>query len=321
MVLTVTLNPLLERKFYFKEITSDNSRAYSQRLSAGGKGINVSRQLDLFGIKNHAITFLGGSNGKKIRSILESENVSFSSVNVKSETRDAALIFDESRQTLKTFFGINSTITKEEVEIFIVKLKKAVQNASIVVFSGSLPDVNCAEIIEKGIEFCNEYDKISILDTYGEQLPRFIKMGPTVVHNNIHEIENSFNIKLDEEDKIVGILKDFYKANVNLSFITSGFNDFYASKADFHYRVSNPKIVQKDPTGSGDAFVSGIVYGLEKSLIFNDFVKIAAALGAYNASVWETCKVQLKNTETLVNDIVIREIGKKIKIIDDSPTI
>ena len=73
MVLTVTLNPLLERKLYFKEVLLNNSRAHTQKFLAGGKGINISRQLNFLGIKNHVLTFLGGSAGKRLRSILESE--------------------------------------------------------------------------------------------------------------------------------------------------------------------------------------------------------------------------------------------------------
>jgi tagatose 6-phosphate kinase len=97
--------------------------------------------------------------------------------------------------------------------------------------------------------------------------------------------------------------------------------DLYASKSDFHYKITNPKVLQKDPAGSGDAFVAGIILGLEKSLIFNDFVKIAASLGSYNASVWETCRVKKENADRLLDEVVIMEIGKKIKLIDDSPTV
>ena len=63
MVLTVTINPLLEKKLFFKSLAGKNNRASEQLYFAGGKGINISRQLDFLGIKNHAITFLGGANG------------------------------------------------------------------------------------------------------------------------------------------------------------------------------------------------------------------------------------------------------------------
>jgi 1-phosphofructokinase family hexose kinase len=321
MVLTVTLNPLLEKKLFFKSVDSNSVRAYKQNYLAGGKGINICRQLNLLDIKNHAITFLGGANGKKLRTVLESENISFNAIATKDETREAALIFDESNDTLKTFFGINSNITKSEIDQFLLKLEKAIINSSIVVFSGSLPTPETSIIIEKGIELCNKYDKISILDSYGPFLDKQIKKGPTILHNNISEIKSSLSLPLKNEKDVIEVLNFMYSSNIKLAFLTSGSNNTYAAKADFHYKISGPKIEEKDPTGSGDAFVSGIIYGLEKSLIFNDFVKFATSLGAQNASVWDTCSVSMDEARKFIDNIVIEEIGKKIKLIDDSPTI
>lgn len=321
MVLTVTLNPLLENNLFFKDTNSANNRAYKQRYSCGGKGINISRQLNKFGIKNHALTFLGGSNGKKLRSSLESEGINFSVISTKSETREACLIFDEQNETLNTYFGISAKVTISEINNFLQKLEKAIVNSSIVVFAGSLPNIDVSEIVEKGIELCHKHDKISILDSYGERLEKQIELGPTIIHNNISEIRSSINKKLLNQKEIEKYLDLLYNKNVKLSFITSGADDTYAAKSDFHYRITNPKIIEKNPTGSGDAFVSGIIYGLEKSLIFNDFVKLASAIGALNASKWDVCNVDLEKAKRLANQVSISEIGKKIKLIDDSPTI
>lgn len=320
MVLTVTLNPLLEKKLFFKNLTKHN-RAYNQKYLAGGKGINVSRQLNHLGIKNHSLIFLGGSNGKKLRAVLESENISFSAVTSKDETREATLVYDESAGKLKTYFGVNSIITENEIENFINKMEKAIINSSIVVFSGSLPNKLCSIIIEKGLELCNKYDKISILDSYGEMLSKQINCSPTILHNNIEEISNSLKMKLANEKEIRNLLTYLYQKGIKLAFLTSGNKNTYASKYDFHYKINNPKVIEIDSTGSGDAFVSGIVYGLEKSLVFDEFTKLASALGAVNATKNTTCAVDYNEAENLISQISISEIGKKLKLINDSPTI
>ncbi len=321
MVLTVTINPLLERNLFFKEIEKWNNRAYNESYSAGGKGINISRQLNQFGIQNQALIFLGGSNGKRLRSILESENINFSAVSTKSETREATLVYDDKNEKLTTYFGVNHEPSSEEINNFVDRLEKAIVNSSTVVFAGSLPNLESAAIFKKGIEICTKHDKISILDTYGEKLSTLIKLGPTVLHNNINEIENSLNIALDSEENIMHTLNNFYNNGVKLSFLTDGASSTYASKSDFHYKINNPVIKEVNPTGSGDAFVSGIIYGLEKSLVFNDFVKLASALGAANASSWDVCKVDYEKAMSFTSKVSIDEIGKKIKLINDSPTI
>lgn len=320
MILTVTLNPLLERRlFYEKVIVGGSHRCIKEVFTAGGKGLNVSRQLNLLGIKNSAFTFIGGSNGKILRHILSEEQIDFNLVQTKSETRSANLIIDESNNSLTTFFGTNCSISKEEADEFKHKLDKMILNSSIIVFSGSSPCKETDDIFPYGIELANRYDKISVLDTYGSHLQNCIDTSPTVVHNNISELEETFGIQLKNEKEKLAYLDQLYGKGIKLGFLTDGANNAYSSKFDFHYKIISPKISVTDSTGSGDAFTAGIVYGLENSLIYDEFIKIAAALGSANAEVWETCSVTKDQMQRHFEQIKVEPVGKKMKIIDDSP--
>lgn len=309
MILTVTLNPLLEKRINGgKEI-----------YKAGGKGINVSRQLNFLGIKNLAYTFLGGKNGKTIRRILKEENIDFKHIPVKTETRSALLTITKNK--IKTVFNPNNKVDEKEVEEFKLKLDKMIYNCSAVIFSGSAPSKQTKEIIPLGIELAHRYDKISIVDTYGAHLQNCIEAAPTVIHNNVDEVESSLNIKLESEKDKLGYLDYLYSKGIKLSFITDGKNPTYASKFDFYYKIENPKIEETDGTGSGDAFMAGIIYGLEKSLMFDDFVKSAAALGAANATKLSACEVTEDEMNRFSTNVKLFTLGKKMKIIDDSPTV
>lgn len=320
MVLTVTLNPLLEKRLFFNEVELGQShRAFKETYTAGGKGINVSRQLNFLGVENSAFTFIGGNNGKIFRHILNDEKIDFSLISTKSETRSADLIIEKNANRITTFFGTNSVITKEEAEEFKQKLEKMILNCSVVVFSGSSPNENTDDIFSYGIELANKHDKNSVLDTYGKHLQKCIDSSPTVIHNNVNEVENSFGISLKTEEDKINYIKKLYSQNVKLSFLTDGKNPAYACKFGFVYKIISPEIKTIDSTGSGDAFVAGIVHGLEHALVFDEFVKNAAALGAANASKLETCSVHKDELQNYKNKVVLEPIGKKMKIIDDSP--
>lgn len=322
MVLTVTLNPLLEKRLYFEKIELGKSfRSNKEELTAGGKGININRQLNLLGIKNSSFTFLGGNNGKLLRSILTHEQIEYSAVPTKSETRSADLVFENHNKRLTTFFGINSSISKEESDEFKHRLEKMIQNCSIVIFSGSSPCKETNDIFPYGIELANKFDKISVLDTYGEHHSKCIEAKPTIIHNNSNEIESSLGVSFQSEEEKIKFLENIYSKGIKLSFITDGEKPAYASKYDFHYKIYPPKIETFDPTGSGDAFVAGIVYGIENSLVFDDFLKIAAGLGTANASMWSTCRVTVEQMNLYNEKVKFEPIGKKMKLIDDSPTI
>lgn len=320
MILTVTINPLLERKLFFDSVELGKSyRSSNEQFYAGGKGINVSRQLNYLGIDNTAFTFLGGNNGKVLRHCLSQNKINFSVVSTKSETRMANLIIEKKNKRVSTFFGLNSQISAEESLEFKNKLEKMIQNCSIVIFAGSSPCKETDEIFPLGIELANKHDKISIVDTYGTHLKNCLDACPTVIHNNVDEIEKSFGISLKSEPEKLDFMRGIYSKNIKLIFLTDGANPIYAGKFDFHYKIIPPPIDLFDATGSGDAFVAGIAYGLENALVFDEFVKIAASLGAANATMIETCEVPSEIMNRYIEKVEVLPLGKKMKTINDTP--
>ena len=322
MILTITLNPLLERRLIYRQIKAGTTnRAEKDFFTAGGKGINVSRQLNLLNTPNGAMTFIGGGNGKILRALLAEERIDCTFVSTKSETRQAALTFDEESQQLTTYFGLNPVITQGEADDFKNRLEKAIQNCSMVVLSGSSPSESTDSIFPYAISLANKHGKLSILDTYGGHLKACIDQSPAIIHNNMKELETSFDTDLSTESVKIEMMNFLYKKGIRMSFLTGGPSSTYASKFDFHYKVNFPRIEEKDPCGSGDSFTAGIAYGLENALVFDDFLKTATALGAANAASFNTSSVTFEQMKSYYDKIEILPVGKKMKLIDDRPTI
>jgi len=317
MILTVTLNPLLERRFLYDTIKIDSpNRGGVEQLKAGGKGINVSRQLNLLGIDNLALTFLGGMNGKVLRNVLTEEGIKISVIKTKSDTREAAIILDNSTKTITSYFSENSSISLEEIEEFKRKLEKMIRNCEMVVFSGSSPSIEANSIFPFGIKLANEYGKFSILDTYGEHLNASLEAVPTIIHNNVNEIESSLNCSLSNEKEKMEFLSGLYNKGIKQVYLTDGPNPFYISNFDFHYKVEIPKIETLDSTGSGDCFTAGIIYGLHKNLTFEENVTVASSLGIVNASRFDISKVNIQEIDKYKKLIKLYAVGKKMKTLD-----
>jgi 1-phosphofructokinase family hexose kinase len=318
MILTVTLNPLLERRYYYPKIElSQVNRQGKLIIKAGGKGINVSRQLNKLGIKNTAMLFIGGNNGKLFRESLRTEKINYSEVVTKAETRGAAIIIDESKEKVYSFFGQDGIISSQETSEFIDKMKKAIAACEMVVFSGSSPCDETDKIIVEGIKIANDLDKISVCDTYGKHLSVIYDASPTIVHNNVDELRTSLQNKFNNETDYLDFLKILYKKGIKQTFITDSDKAFYASNFDFHYKVNPPEIKAVYSTGSGDAFVSGIAYGWHNKLTFEQQLKFATALGSLNAGSIEVCEVELFDAQSLAERILIEPIGKSIIHLND----
>ena len=320
MILTITINPLLERRFSFKNVNFGlENRDGKEEIKVGGKGINVSRQLNQLSTENFAFTFYGGNNGKLLKETLTKENIKFSSVRTNEETRECAVIIDESLKKIFTFFGPNTKVNKTEAEEFKLKLEKMIENCEIVIFSGSSPCSETDSIFPYGIQLANKYDKISVCDTYGKHLQNCLDNSPTIVHNNMNEIEKSLGVSLKGEEQKIEFLNSLYKKGIKQTYLTNGGDEIYASNFDFHFKIENPKINTVDPTGSGDSFVAGIAYGWHNNLTFNETIIIAAKLGIINASRFDVCNVAAGELETFSQEIKISPMGKKMKTLDVTP--
>ena len=320
MILIITLNPLLERRFTFEQVNLGNvNRNSVTKISSGGKGINVSRQLKKLSIKSYNYFFSGGTNGKIYREVLKKEGLDFSFISIKSETRHAAIVISEKDKNVSSYFSEDPKILKSETEEFKLKLDKMIQNCEIVVFAGSSPSLETDSIIPYGIELANKYDKVSICDTYGRHLKDCIESGPTMIHNNFLEIENSFNTDLKTENSIVDFLGYLYKKNIKRAYLTNGSKNFYASNFDYIYKIKPLDIQEIDATGSGDSFLAGIVNGWIHSDLFEDSLKFATALAGLNASTFDVANVDLEDAIKIKDKIEILPVGKKTKTIDDSP--
>ncbi len=321
MILTVTLNPLLERRLHFKKLKQNEvNRDGIEKLAAGGKGINVSRQLNHLGIENLAFTFLGGNNGKLLKDCLTREGINFTSIRINEETRWGAVIINEEDSSISTYFSTDSLVTADEIIEFKVKLEKMIQNCEMVIFSGSAPTEEAASIIPFGIETANKYDKISICDTYGPSLMICIDASPTILHNNLNELRISLNKSLITQEEIRELFDFLYSKEIKQVHITDDDRDSCVSNFGFHYKIINPRIKAVDSTGSGDSYAAGLIYGLHNGLTFEETIKIASSLGSANAMRLNVCDVKLDEITALKTEVVIETIGKKMKTLNDTPS-
>lgn len=320
MILIITLNPLLERRFYYDKITfSSVNRNGKVNYQAGGKGINVSRQLKKMGIDSYNLFFSGGNDGKIYRDVIKQEGLHFTSMHINSETRQASVIVSETDKKVLYFFSENPVISKAEVEEMKSRIEKMIFNCEMVVIAGSSPSAYADEIVPYTIQLANELDKVSVCDYYGKNLAEVIDSSPTILHNNFDELESSLGINLNSEKNIEELLSLFFSKGIKRVFITNDEKEFYAQNFNYRYKIIPPKINSIDSTGSGDAFVAGIIYAWKNNFVFEQSLKFATACGAINATSFDVCNVPVQKIHLLQDEVVVQPIGKKMKIIDDSP--
>jgi 1-phosphofructokinase len=96
MIITVTLNPSLDRTIELDHLTRGRvQRVTPARLDPGGKGVNVARALLANGVPTRAVVPIAGVEGDQLVGLLEHEGVDVAVVPVLGHTRSNITIAED----------------------------------------------------------------------------------------------------------------------------------------------------------------------------------------------------------------------------------
>ena len=153
MIYTVTLNPAIDYIAEVNEINEEKiNRALSEKVLAGGKGINVSIVLKSLGIENVAIGVIAGFTGTEIKRQVENHGIKtdfvyinnqLSRINIKLQSKVAGIVSTET-----AINGEGPKITDKEIEELIKKIEK-LEKGDYLVLAGSASKKMKDDIYEK----------------------------------------------------------------------------------------------------------------------------------------------------------------------------
>ena len=103
--------------------------------SAGGKGLNVSRIVQMCGEDVLATGLVGGYNGQYLEHLLQMDGIAYDFGHVAGETRSCLNILDEKYGSTE-YLEPGFTVSLEELEQYLDKYKKIVESSSVIVLSG-----------------------------------------------------------------------------------------------------------------------------------------------------------------------------------------
>jgi len=270
-VLTVTLNPAVDR-------TVDGSRV---RLSAGGKGINVSRALKALGVDSTVTGFAGGKTGDLIRAALKKERIGERLVGIRGASRQNLTVIGRGGKTARRIEK-GPAVSAGEFGEFKKIFTKLLRGRRYVIFSGAnangLKDSAYAELIrvakKNGVK--------TALDTRDAALKEGLKAKPDIVKPNIKEARYICGKGAPECLRAKGARTVLLTMGAAGAVATDGRNTINARP---------PRIRAVNDVGCGDAFLAGFVAYRLKGKDFKESVRAATAAGAANAAAKAACIV------------------------------
>jgi 1-phosphofructokinase len=309
MIITITLNPALDKTAQIDEFTIGNvNRIVSTRLDAGGKGINVSKVIKELQHESLALGFLGGSSGDQIKKYLYSLNINNDFLPVKGETRTNLKVIDKVNNTHTDINERGPSLEDEDIIKIKEKIIKNCTRDSLVVLSGSVPGGATSDIYGEIIaDIKNKGGKV-ILDADGELLIKGIKAGPYMVKPNTDELEKAFDVKINSEDELIQTAKKILEYGVEYVVISQGSEGSIFISKDKIAKVKGIKVEVKSTVGAGDSMVAALAVATELGYSFEDTMKLACATSTANVMTEGTQTGKLKDIEKFKKQITIEYI-------------
>lgn len=283
MIYTLTLNPAIDHVIRLSNLENgETNRAFEESISAGGKGINVSKILKNLGEESMALGYLAGFTGKEIERILEEdEKIACDFIFLeKGFTRINTKIKADHETEIN---GPGPVLDEKDIDLLMEKFD-AIKEGDYLFLSGSIPaslgDSFYALIMkrlkDKGVSI--------VVDCTGKALEETLEFSPILVKPNVRELEDFFKTEIKDNgdiEKYAGKLMNMGPKNVIVSM--GGEGAYFISQDGESLFLDAPKGKVVDTVGSGDSMVAGFIYGLKKGFSPVESFKFAVSCGSASA--------------------------------------
>lgn len=264
MVYTVTFNPSLD---YIVSVDGFRpgriSRARTERILPGGKGVNVSAVLGNLGIGNTALGFAAGFTGNEIIRRMEEQGIKTDFIRLAEGHSRICLKLEPDDGTAVN--GRGPDIRPYDTGRLMEKLD-LLGSGDFLVLAGSVPDSVPDGIYRKIMEQLAGRGVETAVDASGSLLENALAGRPFLVKPNSSELGEIFHTKPETREEAVPYalkMQEMGAANVLVSMAGEG--AVLAAADGSIYSAAAPGGRLVNSVGAGDSMVAGFLAGwLEK---------------------------------------------------------
>ncbi|MBN1263909.1 MAG: 1-phosphofructokinase family hexose kinase [Anaerolineales bacterium] len=310
MIYTVTMNPSLDKYFVVDHLRSEMiNRGSVSEVIAGGKGINVSRYLKIFGINSVVLTFTGGYAGQSIVAALRSSGFSVEDFRADGSTRENITLFNTENSKIYKLNEYGPTISSDEIEKLYSRVQTLACEGDIWVLAGSLPPGIKDNFYSELIEALHRKKALVMVDTSGMALKEAVNARPEYIHANLDEVAEIHGRKLLDRKSLVDAVQELIRRfSIKALLCSLGEDGALLACESEIYSIAAPGVQVVSTTGAGDAMVSAFLFALQKGYSMEEIGKWAVAAGSIKVTVPGTGVFRKKDVQAIMGKITITRI-------------
>lgn len=310
MITTVTANPAIDRTIVVENLKIGSvNRVVRSRVDAGGKGINVAKNLKSFGDEVTALGLIG-PNGQYIIDCLNELSIKTDFVRIKEDTRTNIKISDLATMENTDINEPGPKVSEYELNLLKTSIFEHSLKSAVLVLSGSLPggvsksfyaDIT-KKLRGKGVKI--------ILDADKEALLHGIAQKPYMIKPNIHELEEITGKHFNDVEDVIKEGKKLNDSGIPIVAVSMGEFGSVVITDKYIYKVYPLKVDVKGTVGAGDAFVAGFAHGIYHGMHVEETIKVAAAASTAVIMKEGTRAGTLQEVNALKDKIQIEKIER-----------
>lgn len=211
-VLTVTLNPAIDLELYVRDLRRGAvSRAEGFARTAGGKGINVSRELARLRVKSLAAFPLGGPDGAVFMDLLKGARFETQPIRIKGAVRTNVTLGPAAKGYVFKVNQPGPVISAKETERILRRIARLAWGCEWVVLSGSLPQGMPPDTYARIIHAAHAEECFVAIDCEGEPLLLALEEEPELVRVNRRELSMTLRRPLKTKDSVLKAMDELQR--------------------------------------------------------------------------------------------------------------
>ena len=278
MILTLTLNPCIDKTIYLDQLeVGSYNRVKNTRQDSAGKGLNVGIVLNNLKESVRCMGFNFKSNGYLLEQFLDAHKVPYSFLMAEGSIRTNIKLFDQSCQVMTEVNEAGPFVSQETVDQLLADVDAALCTADILVMSGSIPPGVPSNIYQRLIRMANEKQVKTVLDAAGEPLILGLQEKPFLIKPNTLEFEQAFRDDIDRGMDTLEIARRVIENGTSYVCLSMGEKGAMLIDREHAYQAPPLPLEPRGLTGAGDSIVAGLCYAIRQNLGSEDMLRYAMA--------------------------------------------
>ena len=289
VIATITLNPSIDRTLEIgRLVVGGMNRVKSKIDHPSGKGINVSRDLSLWGCPTEAVTMVGGDSGRWQFESLRELGIQVDFVEVEGDTRIKFKIWAAEENSSTEVNEPGPTVTEKDLQELLAMVQAKASQWDWVVISGSAPPGTPPEFYAEIVKAARAQGAKTALDASGMALREGIKASPDLIKPNETEVRDILGWEPQDEAGAIRALEELNSMGIGCVLLTMGKSGGFAGWDGCIWQGIPPEVEAKTLVGCGDAAAAGMVWALREGKGLPEALAWAMAAGAAAATTWGT---------------------------------